>query len=114
MNERYLKPHKIDKTVFESDAKISKEYDKLIKSNKPLKKKFDALEENISQGHFSSGREKGFQQWSNNIYYVGSKGDGARVYYRFVADKFEVEILAYSNKAKQTPITNRMENLYDI
>ena len=39
MNERYLKPHKIDKTIFESDAKISKEYDKLIKSNKPLKQK---------------------------------------------------------------------------
>lgn len=114
MNERYLKPHKIDKTIFESDAKISKEYDKLIKSNKPLKQKFDALEKNISQGHFSSGREKGFQQWSNNIYYVGSKGDGARIYYRFVPDEFEVEILAYSNKAKQTSITTRMEKLYDI
>ena len=113
MNERYLKPHKMDKTVFESDAKISKEYDKLVKSNQSLKKKFDALEKNLSQGHFSSGREKGFQQWSNNIYYVGSKGDGARVYYRFVPDKFKVEILAYSNKGKQTPITKRMERLYD-
>ena len=61
MSERYLKPHKIDKTVFESDAKISKAYDKLVKSNQSLKKKFDALEKNISQGHFSSGREKGFQ-----------------------------------------------------
>jgi hypothetical protein len=113
MNQRYLKPHKIDRTVFESDAKISKEYDKLVKSNQSLKKKFDALEKNISQGHFSSGREKGFQQWSNNIYYVGSKGDGARIYYRFVPNKFEVKILAYSNKAKQTTITKRMERLYD-
>ena len=113
MNQRYLKPHKINKTVFESDAKISKEYDKLVKSNQSLKRKFDALEKNISQGHFSSGREKGFQQWSNNIYYVGSKGDGARIYYRFVPNKFEVEILAYSNKAKQTSITKRMERLYD-
>ena len=113
MNQRYLKPHKIDRTVFESDAKISKEYYKLVKSNQSLKKKFDALEKNISQGHFSSGREKGFQQWSNNIYYVGSKGDGARIYYRFVPNKFEVKILAYSNKAKQTTITKRMERLYD-
>lgn len=63
MSQRYLKPHKIDKTVFESDEKLSKEYDKLVKSNQSLKKKFDALEKNISQGHFSSGREKGFQQW---------------------------------------------------
>ena len=113
MNQRYLKPHKIDRTVFESDAKISKEYYKLVKSNQSLKKKFDALEKNLSQGHFSSGREKGFQQWSNNIYYVGSKGDGARIYYRFVPNKFEVEILAYSNKAKQTSITKRMERLYE-
>jgi hypothetical protein len=44
---------------------------------------------------------------------VGSKEDGARIYYRFVPDKFEVEILAYSNKAKQTPITKRMKKLYD-
>ena len=51
--------------------------------------------------------------WSNNIYYVGSKGDGARIYYRFVPNKFEVKILAYSNKAKQTSITKRMERLYD-
>lgn len=113
MSDRYLKPHKIDRTVFESDVKLSKEYNELVKSNKSLKKKFDKLEKNLSQGHFNSGRAKGFQQWSNNIYYVGSQGDGARVYYRFVPDKFEVEILAYSNKAKQTGITKRMENLYD-
>ena len=113
MSERYLKPHKIDKTVFESDAKISKEYYKLVKSNKPLKKKFDALEKDLSQGHFNCGREKGFQQWSNNIYYVGSIGDGARIYYRFVPNKFEVEILGYSNKAKQTSLTKRIERLYD-
>jgi hypothetical protein len=68
-----------------------------------LQKKFDALERKISQGHFNSGREKGFQQWSKNISYVGSKRDGARIYYRFVPEKFKVEILAYSNKAKQTP-----------
>jgi hypothetical protein len=107
MNQRYLKPHKIDKTLFESGSKIQKEYTKLVKPNESLKKKFDALEKNLSQGHFNSGREKGFQQWSNNIYYVGSKGDGARIYYRFVPNKFEVEILAYSNKAKQSPITKR-------
>ena len=113
MNQRYLKPHKIDKTIFKSDNKIQKEYNKLVHSNKPLKKKFDALEKNLSQGHFNSGREKGFQQWSNNIYYVGSVGDGARIYYKFVPDKFEVEILAYSNKAKQTSFTKRMERLYE-
>ena len=45
---------------------------------------------------------------------MGLVGDEARVYYRFIPDKFEVEILAYSDKAKQTPVTNRMENLYDI
>ena len=49
----------------------------------------------------------------SNIYYVGSKGDGARIYYRFVPNKFKVEILAYSNKGKQTAITKRMERLYD-
>ena len=113
MNQRYLKSHKIDKILFESDSKIQKEYNKLVKSNESLKKKFDALEKNLSQGHFSSGREKGFQQWSNNIYYVGSKGDGARRYYKFVPDKFEVEILAYSTKGKQTSITKRMKRLYD-
>ena len=113
MNQRYLKRHKINKTVFKSDRKISKEDDQLVKSNKPLKKKFPALEKNLRQGHFSSGWEKGFQQWSNHIYYVGSKEDIDRIYYRFVPDKFEVEILAYSNKAKQTPITKRMKKLYD-
>ena len=56
MNQRYLKPHKINKTVFESDAKISKEDDKLVKLNQSLKRKFDALEKNISQGHFNSDR----------------------------------------------------------
>ena len=79
-----------------------------MKSNK----KFEALEEKLSQGHFNCGREKGYQNWSDNIYYVGSKGDGARIYFKFVPDKFKVEILAYSNKAKQTGLTNRMENLY--
>ena len=48
-----------------------------------------------------------------NIYYVGLVEDGARIYYKFVPDKFEVEILAYSNKGKQTIITKRMERLYD-
>ena len=109
MSQRYLKPHKIDKAVFESDEKLSKEYDKLVKSNQSLKKKFDALEKSISQGHFSSGREKGFQQWSNNLYYLGATGDGARVYSKLVPDKFKVEILAYSNESKQTPITKRMK-----
>lgn len=113
MNQRHLKSHKINKRLFESDSKIQKEYNKLVKSNESLKKKFDALEKNLSQGHFSSGREKGFQQWSNNIYYLGSKGDGALIYYKFVPDKFEVDILAYSNKGKQTSITKRMERLYD-
>jgi len=36
-----------------------------------------------------------------------------KVYFRFVPNKFEVEILAYSNKAKQTTMTKRMERLYD-
>ena len=75
MYQRHLQPHEIDKTIFESDDKIRKEYDKLVKSNKTLDKKFDALEKNLSQGHLNSGREKGFQQWSENIYYVGSKGN---------------------------------------
>jgi hypothetical protein len=34
MNQRYLKPHKIDKTIFKSDNKIQKEYNKLVHSNK--------------------------------------------------------------------------------
>jgi hypothetical protein len=55
MNQRYLKRHTINKTVFKSDRKISKEDDQLVKSNKPLKKKFAALEKNLKQGHFSSG-----------------------------------------------------------
>ena len=49
------------------DKKIQKEYNRLVDSNKLLQKKFDTLEKNLSQGHFNSGREKGFQQWSNNI-----------------------------------------------
>jgi len=44
---------------------------------------------------------------------VGSVGDGARIYYKFVPNKFEVEILGYSNKAKQTSLTKRIERLYD-
>ena len=115
MNERYLNPHKINKTIFESDKKFSNEYDTLIQSNKPLKKKFDRLEEKLSQGHFNIGQKKGFQRWkkTKNIYYVGSQGGGARIYFRFVPDKYEIEILAYSNKHLQTEITTRMENLYD-
>ena len=76
-------------------------------------RKFNGLEEKLSQGHFSSGREKGFQQWSKNIYYVGSKGDGAQIYYKFVPGEFKVQILAYSDKNKQTLITNRMVKLYE-
>lgn len=113
MNQRHLTPHEVDKTAFESDDKIRKAYEKLVGSNKNLQKKFDGLEKKLGQGHFNSGREKGFQQWSNNIYYVGSHGDGARIYDRFVPDKFKVEILAYSNKATQPFITVRMKNLYD-
>ena len=55
MNQPYLKPHKINKTLFESDSKIQKEYNKLIKSNQSLQKKFNTLEKNLSQGHFNSG-----------------------------------------------------------
>ena len=103
----------LNKTIFNSDRRIQKEYNKLVQSNKPLQKKFAALEKNLSQGHFNSGREKGFQQWSNNIYSVGSVGDGARIYYKLVPDKFEVQILAYSNKARQTSLSKRMKRLYE-
>ena len=44
---------------------------------------------------------------------MGSVGEGAPIYYKFVANKFEVEILGYSNKAKQTSLTKRIERLYD-
>lgn len=109
----FILPSIFDKAIFKSDEIIVKAYNDLIRSNKSLKRKFKGLEKNLSKGHFNSGRKKGFQQWSNNIYYVGSVGDGARIYYKFVPDKFEVEILAYSNKGKQTSITKRMERLYD-
>lgn len=38
IDDRFLKPHRIDKTLFESDSKITKFYNTLIKSNKELKK----------------------------------------------------------------------------
>lgn len=115
MNDRYLQPHEVDKTLFENDKKFKKSYDTLITSNPKLEKKFQALEDKLSQGHFNSGREKGFQHWgkSKTICYIGSKGDGARVYYRFVPGEHKIEILAYSNKSKQTSITDRMVNLFD-
>jgi hypothetical protein len=112
LNERNLVPHEIDKSIFQSDKKLSKQLNALIRSNPKLEKKFKALEDRLSQGHFNSSREKGFQYWDSslNICYVGSKGDGARIYYRFVPGEHKIQILAYSNKGKQTPITNRMIN----
>ena len=47
------------------------------------------------------------------IVYRNCDSKGLRRYYRFVPDKFKVEILAYSNKGKQTAITKRIERLYD-
>ena len=87
----------------------------LITSNAELEKKFEVLEEKLSQGYFNSGRAKGFQRWgkSKKICYIGSKGNGARIYYRFVPGQQKVGILAYSNKAKQTSLTTRMVKLYD-
>ena len=78
MDDRYLTPHRIDKRVFNSDKKLSKEYSK-------FNKKFEGLEKKLSEGHFNSGREKGFQRWgdSKHICYIGSKGDGGRIYYKF-------------------------------
>ena len=115
MNDRYLQPHEVDKTIFESDKKLQKSYNTLITSNAELEKKLEALEEKLSQGHFNSGRAKGFQHWgkSKKICYIGSKGNGARIYYRFVPGEQKVEILAYSNKAKQASLTTRMIKLYD-
>lgn len=80
-----------------------------------MEKKFQALKNKLSKGHFNSVREKGFQYWgkSKTICYIGSKGDVARVYYRFVPGEHKIEILAYSNKSKQTSITDRMVNLFD-
>ena len=48
MNKRHLQPHEIDRTIFESDDIIRKDYEKLVKSNKKLAKKFDTLEEKLS------------------------------------------------------------------
>ena len=99
MNDRHLKPHEIDKTVFESDMKLTRSYNGFILSNSKIKKKFKGLEDKLSQGHFNSGREKGFKRWvkSKTICYIGSKGDAARIYYRFVPGEHKIEILAYSN-----------------
>jgi hypothetical protein len=115
MNDRHLKPHEIDKTVFESDRKFTRSYNGFILSNSKIKKKFKVLEDKLSQGHFNSGRKKGFQRWgkSKTICYIGSKGDAARIYYRFVPGEHKIEILAYSNKAKQIEITGRMTDLFD-
>jgi hypothetical protein len=72
MNDRYLQPHGVDKTLFENDKKFKKSYDTLITSNRKLEKKFQALEDKLSKGHFNSGREKGFQCWgkSKTICYI--------------------------------------------
>ena len=40
MNQRFLHPRKIDKTIFKSDNTIQKDYNGLVKSNKKLKKNF--------------------------------------------------------------------------
>ena len=36
MNDRYLQPHEVDKTIFESDKKLQKSYNTLITSNVEL------------------------------------------------------------------------------
>ena len=40
MEDRYLQPHEIDKTVFESDKKVKKVHNVLILSDSKLEKKF--------------------------------------------------------------------------
>ena len=76
--DRIVKPHEIDKTIFENDKKLAKGHDALVKSNKSLKKDFKRLEKNIAQGNFKGGRDKGMQRWkeSKNIYYMGKKTTG--------------------------------------
>ena len=83
--DRFLKPHVINKTIFQNDPRLTKEYKNLIKSNPKLKKAFEALEKQISQGNFKAGREKGLQKWkgSKNIYYMGTKTLGGRIYFKF-------------------------------
>ena len=113
--DRILKPHEIDKTIFENDKKLAKGHDALVKLNKSLKKDFNRLEKNIAQGNFKGGRDKGMQRWkgSKNIYYMGKKTTGARIYFKFVPEEYKVQILAYSDKPQQSPITDWIVSRYD-
>lgn len=90
--DRILKPHEIDKTIFKNDKKLVKGHDALVKSNKSLKKDFKRLEKNIAEGNFKGGRDKGMQRWkgSKNIYYMGKKTTGARIYFKFVPGEYKV------------------------
>ena len=53
----------------------------------------------MRQGHFAR-REKGLRNWEGDIFYIGSHGDSARIYFKFVPGEYKIQILAYSNKAK--------------
>jgi hypothetical protein len=52
IKDRLLKPHEIDKTIFENDKRLKKDYHDLVKFNKSLEKDFQPLEEKITQGYF--------------------------------------------------------------
>ena len=55
------------------------------------------------------------QRWkgSQNIYYMGKKTTGARIYFKFVPGEYKVQILAYSDKSQQSPITDCIVSQYD-
>jgi len=97
--------------------KLKNIYEDLLNSNRSLAKKFKNLEDTLSKGHFLGGHKK-LPQWKDpngnktGINYIGSGGDGPRIYYKFVQGEFTVTILAYSDKNTQRTVNNRMLNLY--
>ena len=44
---------------------------------------------------------------------MGKKTTGARIYFKFVPGEYKVQILAYSDKSQQSPITDWIVSQYD-
>ena len=61
VTEGYLKPYMINRVVFFINNKLTKKYNNLILSNKPLENKFNALENHLNKVYFNSGHQKGLQ-----------------------------------------------------
>lgn len=113
--DRLLVPHEIDKTIFEGDKSLTKEYDTLMKSDSRLEKDFKKIEKLLANGHFTGGRKKGLQQWkgSKNIKYMGLAKSSARIYIKFDKNEHRIFICGYSDKAQQKSVTDRIVDRYD-